>query len=195
MSLSAAWEAALDQLAASPKPFNKTCVRSVAAEWGAPDDVISGEGTRMSGWRLAPVGVRAVYASLDEETATREVTGRKKRMSGNAIISDDAYPRMTYRIAFDIERCVDLREVDPASVLAEVVAGVLDENDLRVSQDVGEYLTSKGIQGAIFPSVTGSGANVVAFLDAKPAPRVDIANRKKVEAGIEKFIQRYRKRP
>ena len=50
--------------------------RSVAFRYFHPDDVISGEGTRLNGGRFVPVGVRAVYASLEEETALREVTIR-----------------------------------------------------------------------------------------------------------------------
>jgi RES domain-containing protein len=51
--------------------------RSVAFRYFHPDEVISGEGTRLNGGRFVPVGVKAVYASLEEETATREVTIRK----------------------------------------------------------------------------------------------------------------------
>ena len=72
MSLSTAWKAALDQLAGDAKPFKDDWIRSVEAQFGAPDDVISGEGTRANGGRFASVGVRAVYASIDEETVTRE---------------------------------------------------------------------------------------------------------------------------
>jgi RES domain-containing protein len=47
-----------------------------------PDDLISGEGTRQHGGRFVPVGVRAVYASAEEDTALREVTQRKTTLGG-----------------------------------------------------------------------------------------------------------------
>jgi len=56
--------------------------RSVAFRYFHPDDVISGEGTWLAGGRFVPVGVRAVYASLEEETALREVTARKLALGG-----------------------------------------------------------------------------------------------------------------
>lgn len=194
MSLSAAWKAALDPLVRDAKPFKGDWIRSVEAQFGAPDDVISGEGTRLNGGRFASIGVRAVYASIDEETVTREVTRRKKRLGGKALISLKDYPRITYVIAFDMQKCVDFRGTDPASDLGKVLAAALDEDDLQASQEVGDYLISKNIQGAIFPSVTGYGANVVAFLDAKPSPDVDINNRADVEAALEKLVKRFHKK-
>src|SRR5258708_19012062 len=70
--------------------------RSVAFRYFHPDDVISGEGTRLNGVRFVPPGVRAVYASLDEETALREVTHRKSASGGRRQIDVGQYPRMTY---------------------------------------------------------------------------------------------------
>jgi RES domain-containing protein len=89
------WRAALDLLCASAAPFDDSCFRSVELAWAHPDDVISGEGTRLKGGRFAAKGTRAVYGSLDEETAAREVTARKARLGGRAIISLKDYPRPT----------------------------------------------------------------------------------------------------
>ena len=74
--------------------------RSVAFRYFHPDDVISGEGTRLHGGRFVPVGVRAVYASLEEETALREVTSRKSALGGQSQISVGEYPRMTLTAHF-----------------------------------------------------------------------------------------------
>jgi hypothetical protein len=38
----------------------------------------------------------------------------------------------------------------------------------------------KGIDAIIFPSVTGSGANIVVFVDADSSPRVTIDNGKEI---------------
>jgi hypothetical protein len=58
--------------------------RSVAFRYFHPDDAISGEGTWRNGGRFVPIGVKAVYASLEEETAQREVTARKGALGGDA---------------------------------------------------------------------------------------------------------------
>jgi len=62
----------LDELIAGAAPLEGDFFRSVAFQYFHPDDVISGEGTRLNGGRFAPVGVKAVYASFEEETAMRE---------------------------------------------------------------------------------------------------------------------------
>ena len=126
MSLSAAWRAALDELVGTAKPFSGQCFRSVEIAYARPDDVISGEGTRLHGGRFAPRGVRAVFASLDEETATREVAARKERLGGRTQISIKAYPRCTYIIAVELDTCIDFRSVEASSDLGRALAAALD---------------------------------------------------------------------
>ncbi len=193
MSLSAAWCAALDELVGTAKPLKDQCFRSVEISYAHPDDVISGEGTRLYGGRFAPLGVRAVFASLDEETATREVTARKGRLGGRAQISIKSYPRFTYVIAVEIDKCVDFRSADPSSDLGRALAAALDLSDLRVSQEVGEYLMTKGVQGAIVPSVVGPGASVIVFLDVDPAPKIEVSNRDDVLKAIQDLARRITK--
>lgn len=193
MSLSAAWRAALDGLIHDAKPYKDQCVRSAEIAHGLPDEVISGEGTRKNGGRFVPAGGRAVYASLDEATATAEVTARKARLGGHAQISIKDYPRLTYSIAFEIDKCVDFRSVDPSSDLGRALEAALDPADLQVSQEIGQYLMSKGVQGGIFPSVVAPGANIVAFLDGNPAPKAVIANREDVDKAIEDLARRIKK--
>jgi RES domain-containing protein len=197
VSLSAAWRAALDELIRNATPFKDQCFRSVEIAYGLPDEVISGEGTRLHGGRFAPLGVRAVFASLDEVTATREVTARKDRLGGRAQISIKSYPRFTYVIAVEIDKCVDFRSVDPSSDLGRALAAALDPSDLQVSQEMGQYLMTTGVQGAIVPSVVppvaAAGANVIVFLDADPPPKIEIANRKDILQAIEDLARRAKK--
>ena len=88
--------------------------------------MISGEGAKAKGGRFAPKGTRAVYASLDEETATREVTARKARLGGRAQISLKDYPRLTYVISVEATRCLDLRKAGDDAVLKETLKAALD---------------------------------------------------------------------
>jgi hypothetical protein len=45
------WRAALDLFCVFAVPFDDSCFRSVELAWAHPDDVISGEGTRLKGGR------------------------------------------------------------------------------------------------------------------------------------------------
>ena len=82
MKLGRAARKQLADLIAGATSLQGDFFRSVAFRYFHPDDVISGEGTRLNGGRFVPAGVRAVYASLEEETAMREVTTRKNALSG-----------------------------------------------------------------------------------------------------------------
>jgi RES domain-containing protein len=70
-------------------PLKGNFFRSVAFRYFHPDDVISGEGTRIHGGRFVPKGVKAVYASLEEETAAREVLIRRTAFAGQ---TSDQHP-------------------------------------------------------------------------------------------------------
>jgi RES domain-containing protein len=58
----------LDELIAGAVPLKGDFFRSVAFHYFHPDDVISGEGTRLNGGRFVAVGAKAVYAR-DHATA------------------------------------------------------------------------------------------------------------------------------
>ena len=190
MSLPDGWAAALDALIGAAKPFADDCFRSVEIAHAHPDDVISGEGTRLHGGRFVPKGIRAVHASLDEETATREVTARKTRLGGKAQIPLHGYPRMTYVLRIKIEQCVDFRPVDRSTVLGHALTAALDPIDLDDSQAVGQYLVGKGVQAVLVPSVVGPGANIVVFLDANPRPKVEVSNRDDILKAIQNLARR-----
>jgi RES domain-containing protein len=184
------WRAALDLLCDSAVPFDDSCFRSVELAWAHPDDVISGAGTRLKGGRFVPKGTRAVYASLDEDTATREVTARKTRLGGKAQIALKDYPRLTYIISINAKTCVDFRNIGNNAVLKDVLAAASDLDDLGPSQEVGTYLVEKGIEAVIFPSVAGGGANIAAFLDSDSPAKVAIGNRKEILETLKKLASR-----
>ena len=140
-----------------------------------------------------PKGTRAVYASLDEETATREVMARKARLSGKARISFKDYPRLMYIVSVAVKRCLDLRNAGDEAVLKETLKAALDPDDVAASQEVGDYPAAKGIESIIFPSVVCSGANVVVFRDADPPPLIEIRNRDEILAAIENLAKRITK--
>ena len=190
MKLPTGWRAAIDRFCADAKPFKDSCFRSVEFAWAYPDDVISGEGTRAKGGRFAAKGTRAVYACLDEETATKEVTARKTRLGGAAQISLKDYPRLIYVVSIEAKRCLDLREIGGDAILKEALTAALDPDDLSASQEIGDYLAEKGIDAVIFPSVVSGGGNIVVFRDADPPPTVEIRNRDEIFEAIRAMAKR-----
>jgi RES domain-containing protein len=115
------WQAVLDSLFVSVLPFDDSCFRSVELDYAHPDKVVSGEGCRLKGGRFAAKGTRAVYGSLDDETATCEVTLQKSRLGGAGIVPLKNYPRVTYVISLKAKKCVDFRKVGTDAVLKDLL--------------------------------------------------------------------------
>ena len=159
--------------------------RSVAFRYFHPDDVISGEGTRLHGGRFVPVGVRAVYASLEEQTALREVTSRKNALGGRSQISVGEYPRMTYVLSVATSRNLDLSATLP-SELENVVRLCLAGTGYSVSQELAAIWIAESIDSVVFPSTTGAGRNVAVYLVNAGAGSVILRNRAEVLAALRR---------
>ena len=159
--------------------------RSVAFRYFHPDDVISGEGTQLNGGRFVPVGVRAVYASLEEETALLEVSMRKGALGGRSQITIGEYPRMTYVLSVASHRHLDLAATLP-SELAKVVRFCLRGPEYSASQELAAIWIAEGIDSVVFPSVTGSGRNVAIYLANAGAGSVTVRNRDEVLAALRR---------
>jgi hypothetical protein len=119
-----------------PFPFKGDFLRSVAFHYFHPDDVVSGEGTRLNGGRFVPVGIKAVFSSLEEETALREVTSRKSALGGRNQINVGEYPRMTYILSVATHRNLDLAATLPLE-LAKIVARCLRAAEHSVAGALG----------------------------------------------------------
>jgi RES domain-containing protein len=122
-------------LIADATPLDGDFFRSVAFRYFHPDDVISGEGTRWNGGRFVPVGVKAVYASADEETAMREVTARKRALGGRNQLDVGEYPRMTYVLSIQTQRNLDLASAVPKE-FSEIVRRCLRSPQYSASQEL-----------------------------------------------------------
>jgi RES domain-containing protein len=170
---------------AGATPLQGDFFRSVAFRHFHPDDVISGEGTRLNGGRFVPVGVRSVYASLEEETALREVTARKSVLGGRSQISVGEYRPMTYVLSVAMNRNLDLAATIP-SELANVVRLCLRKPGYYVSQELAAIWISESIDGVVFPSATGAGRNVAVYLANAGAGSVVVRNRAEVLAALRR---------
>jgi RES domain-containing protein len=156
VKLGRAVRAQLFDLITQASPLKGNFFRSVAFRYFHPDDVISGEGTRLHGGRFVPVGVPAVYVSLDEETALREVTARKQSLRGRSQIDLRDYPRMTYVIGIATKRNLDLTGALPTE-LGNVVRRCLRADGRPASQKLAAIWIADGIESIVFPSATCSG--------------------------------------
>jgi RES domain-containing protein len=174
----------LAELIANATSLHGEFFRSVAFRHFHPDDVISGEGTRLIGGRFVPVGVRAVYASLEEETAMREVTIRKTSLGGRNQINVGEYPRMTYVLSVTTHRNLDLAAALP-SELASLIRLCLRPGH-AASQELAGIWIAEGIESAVFPSASGAGRNVVVYLSNAGLGSVVVRNRDQVLAALRR---------
>lgn len=167
--------------------------RSVAFRYFHPDDVISGEGTRLYGGRFVPVGMRAVYASLEEHTALREVTARKSALGSRNQISVGEYPRMTYILSVATHRNLDLGLALP-SELGNVVRRCLFGPGYSASQELAAIWIAEGIDSVVFPSATGGGRNVAIYLTNARSGSVTVRNRDEVLSALRRHRTGNRRR-
>jgi RES domain-containing protein len=175
----------LTALIAGATPLQGDFFRSVAFRYFHPDDVISGEGTRLSGGRFVPAGVRAVYASLEEETALREVTTRRNALGGRKQINIGEYPRMMYVLAVTTRRNLDLASKLPPE-LANIVGRCLGGCGHSASQELAAIWIAKGVESVVFPSATGIGRNVAVYLANVGAGSVVVRNRDEVLSALRR---------
>jgi hypothetical protein len=135
--------------------------------------------------RLTSSERHGVYASLEEETALREVTARKSALGGRNQISVGEYPRMTYILSVATNRNLDLAATLP-SELANVVRLCLRGPGYSASQELAAIWISEGIDSVVFPSVTGAGRNVAVYLANAAAGSVVVRNRAEVLAALRR---------
>ncbi len=185
MTLGRAARKQLAELIAGATSLRGDFFRSVAFRYFHPDDVISGEVTRLHGGRFVPVGVRAVYASLDEETALREVTNRKRALGGRSQIGVGEYPRMTYVLSVSTNRNLDLAATLPAE-LANLVRICMRGFGYSVSQELAAMWISEGIESVVFSSATGVGRNVAVYLANACSGSVVVRNRAEVLVALRR---------
>ena len=185
MKLGAGARAQLAKLIKGATPLQGDFFRSVAFRYFHPDDLISGEGTRLHGGRFAPIGVAAVYASVDEETALREVTVRKSALGGRNQINIGDYPRMTYVLTVTTNRNLELNATLQPE-LGNVVSRCLKERTYAASQKLASIWIMAGVESVVFPSATGSGRNLVVYLSNARPGSIVVRNRAEVIAALRR---------
>ena len=163
MTFNAKQHTAIERWIGRATPLKGVFFRSVEYRYMDPIDVLSGAGARARGGRFAPVGNQAVYLSVTDSGASKEVTARKLRLGGVGQISIDKYPRVVYAVAVDLKKALDLSTLGSSQAAEAVRTSCLDKNDLRPSMELARELISAGIEGLIFPSVVGGYDNLVVY--------------------------------
>lgn len=168
-------------------PLSGTYFRSVEYRFMNPDEVLNGRGTQLYGNRFAKVGTRAVYLADSDRAASNEVLTRKKRLGGKAQITLDKYPRIVFGVDVSLKRVVRWLRKPRSIRLRTVREACLSENELEASMEVGEKLQQLGIQGLLYPSVTGTGRILVVYLDNCDPAALKLRNLDELKKKIAEF--------
>jgi RES domain len=144
------------------QPFCDVYFRSVSYTFMDPETALNGRGTAVYGGRFASKGTAAVYLAESDAVATNEVTGRKKRLGGAALIGVDKYPRLVFAVRFELQRVLNLAQRSLPPDIRAIRDKCLGE-DLHPSQQFGDILISRSIDGLRFQSHAGPGVNLVVY--------------------------------
>jgi hypothetical protein len=121
-----------------------------------------------------------LYVSDSEGTLLEEISRRKSRLGGKALIDLEKYPRVTFRIDLKLDRHISFVEAFRTTDLERIRRQCLDVDNLAASQAVGIYLARLGVQAILYPSVAGAGIHVVVFVENTRRGEVVLFNRAQV---------------
>jgi RES domain-containing protein len=156
-------------------PWEGEAVRYTPLRFGKPTDLLSGEGSYQRGARFNARGTfRAVYASLDPQTATAEIDGVYGRygLSAAGIPASAKRPQVRVFLRFRLERTLDLHDrrvrKEMEVTTAELLAPWRDAHDggeEAWTQAFGRAAHAVGFEALLFPSRHSRGVNLVWFND------------------------------
>jgi RES domain-containing protein len=163
LSFSPDERAAIEGWMKRARPLAGIFYRSVEYRFMDPTEVLSGMGTQTYGGRFATVGTRAVYLAGSDETATREVLARKKRLGNTSQITLAKYPRVVFAVSVTLQKVLTWLPKPRSMALIKIRESCLAVDDLTRSQELGQRLLAAGVQGLLFPSVVGTGRNLIVY--------------------------------
>jgi RES domain-containing protein len=173
-------------------PFKGLFFRSVEYRYMDPIDVLSGAGARAHGGRFAPIGTRAVYLSVTDSGASKEVTARKSRLGGIGQISTDKYPRVVYAVALDLKKALSLSTLRSSQAAEAIKAACLNKDDLSASMELAGELITAGIEGLLFPSVVGGDDNLVVYRANCGRKALTLKNEREVLDQVRRIAGRHK---
>jgi RES domain-containing protein len=167
------------------RPWEGEVVRYAPLRFGKPVDLLSGEGSFQRGARFNARGTfRAVYASLDPQTATAEIDGAYARYGLSAVAIPDTakVPQVRVFLRFHLQRVLNLcdrhvrkdMEVTKDELLAPWRT-THDGGQEAWTQAFGRAAHTCGIEAILTPSRHRGGVNLVWFPDRlEKGSRVEI---------------------
>ena len=146
--------------------------RFAAPRWATATQLLTGEGALRSGGRWHPIGqFRAVYASLDPETALAESLAHYRRFE---IALREAMPRTLNAVSVSLRRVLRLTDGDVRRRLGYSLARMCSEewwlhqerDEEAATQALGRIAHAAGLEGLIVPSAARPmGQGLVYFPD------------------------------
>jgi RES domain-containing protein len=162
----------------TPRPWHGVVFRSTSPRYARSTDLLSGEGARTWGGRWNPPGIRAVYGSLDAETAMAEALAHVRYYG---IPEHSAMPRVFVAIEASLTAVVDLTDGElrrrlrvsrRALLLADRRAKAARSGE-ALTQRLGRAAHAAGVVGLLAPSAARSGgSNLVVFPDRLRPPDI-----------------------
>ena len=171
------------------RPLGGIFYRSVEYRFMDPAQVLSGMGTQRYGGRFAAVGARAVYLAGSDETASREVLARKKRLGNTSQITLAKYPRVVFAVSVTLQKVLTWLRKPRSKGLIQIRESCLALDDLTRSQELGQELLAAGVQGLLFPSVVGAGRNLIVYLENCHPSSLALHNADQMQARIAEIAK------
>lgn len=151
--------------------FDGVIVRCVAARYAGKNDFFSGIGAAKAGGRWNRVGIEAVYASLEIDTAHAEAF---QAFAFRALPLSGMLPRVTAGAEVSLTKVFDLTHLRVRKALGFTLQDLTDEDWRSLqkagveswTQAIGRGCHRTGFEGLIVPSARRRrGKNIVLFPD------------------------------
>lgn len=149
--------------------LNSSAIRSVGVRYANESDLLSGEGAAYYGGRWNPPGIRAIYASLDPVTATKECYQEFARYGFR---ESEIRPRVFVGIKLKLNCLLDLTDARIRRRLDFRLTDLTRENWQAIqaggeeswTQAIGRGAFTAEFEGLIAPSaIDRRGKNVIIF--------------------------------
>ena len=148
-----------------------SALRSAGVKYANSRDLIAGDGASYYGGRWNPPGVKAIYASLDPETAVKEAY---QEFVDYGFTAQQIRPRVFAGVRLNVKRLLDLTDAGIRRRLGfrldeltgEDWRGIQSGGEQSWTQVIGRGALLAGFEGLLVPSARNRhGMNVVIFPD------------------------------